>query len=152
MPVTVVKEFTFDAAHYLPGYEGACQNLHGHTYRLQVGFKGEVDEKTGMVIDFSQIKKQIGKLVNRLDHAYLNQIDFMYFPKEMPTAENMVVWLVNRIQTAPLDFVKQLEFVRLYETPTSYAEWKSSMKEQPRITIQGPSISREMIEETLNRR
>lgn len=147
MQVTVVKEFTFDAAHYLPGYEGACQNLHGHHYRLQVGFKGEVDKQTGMVLDFSQIKKQIGKLVDRLDHAYLNKVDLINFPKHMPTAENMVVWLVHRIKTAPLDFVEQLEFVRLYETPTSYAEWR---KEDKGYNWLG--IDQGELEETLKRR
>ena len=52
MKITVVKEFTFDAAHYLPGYNGKCNRPHGHTYRLQVGIEGEPDHSTGMVIDF----------------------------------------------------------------------------------------------------
>ena len=134
MQLTVVKEFTFDAAHYLPEYDGKCANLHGHTYTLQVGFKGDVNGETGMVVDFSQIKRQLGKLIDRLDHAYLNDVDLIDFPKYMPTAENMVIWLIHRIQTAPLDFVEQLEFVRLYETPTSYAEWR---KEEERYNWLG---------------
>lgn len=125
MKITVVKEFTFDAAHYLPEYDGPCRNLHGHTYRLQVGFTDAVNSKTGMVLDFSEIKKEIGKLVHHLDHRLLNHAhELNGFPCEMPTAENMVVWLISWLRKSSFPFADQLSFVRLYETPTSYAEWR----------------------------
>ena len=97
MEITVVKEFTFDAAHYLPNHPGKCQNTHGHTYRLQVGFTGPVDLETGMVVDFGYIKDMIKKrVVDLLDHRYLNLLNeeepiIPGFPYFRPTAENMVI-------------------------------------------------------------
>lgn len=125
MQITVVKEFTFDAAHHLPRYDGICSAVHGHRYRLLIGFKDTVHPITGMVIDFAVIKKQIGVLVDKLDHTDLNNVSFMDFPKNNPTAENMVVWIVRNIQASSLaEYANSLVFVRLYETPDNYAEWK----------------------------
>ena len=131
MEIMVVKEFTFDAAHYLPNHPGKCKNTHGHTYRLQVGFKGPIDLRTGVVIDSGEIKKIIKSgIIDLLDHCYLNLINDDYelipdFPCNLPTAENMVVWIVKNIQTIYWDDLTRLVLVRLYETPTSYAEWRA---------------------------
>lgn len=120
--VLVSKEFTFDAAHHLHDYEGKCKNLHGHTYRAVLGISGYTDER-GLVIDFSDIKeiwKQ--KIEIDLDHRYLNET----LPLMNTTAENIVVWIFEKLTDALLQEQKsndlRVEFVRLYETPTSYAE------------------------------
>ncbi|HEX3048027.1 MAG TPA: 6-carboxytetrahydropterin synthase, partial [Bacillota bacterium] len=47
-----MKQFTFDSAHYLPGYDGKCKNMHGHTWRVEVGIKGK-HLKNGILFDFS---------------------------------------------------------------------------------------------------
>ncbi|GAB2532305.1 6-carboxytetrahydropterin synthase QueD [Gracilibacillus alcaliphilus] len=118
--VMVSKEFTFDAAHHLHCYEGKCKNLHGHTYKVVFGISGFVDE-VGIVIDFGDIKKiWKEKIEVYLDHRYLNET----LPKMNTTAENMVVWIFEQMEKAlqeqPND--SRVEFVRLFETPTSYAE------------------------------
>ncbi|WP_138416053.1 6-carboxytetrahydropterin synthase QueD [Aquibacillus sediminis] len=118
--VLVSKEFTFDAAHHLHCYEGKCKNLHGHTYKVIFGISGYVDE-IGLVIDFGTIK-QIWKdqIEIHLDHRYLNET----LPAMNTTAENMVVWIYEKMEQA-LDAQPnecRVEFVKLYETPTSYAE------------------------------
>ncbi|QCR32320.1 6-carboxytetrahydropterin synthase QueD [Lysinibacillus sp. SGAir0095] len=120
--VLVSKEFTFDAAHHLHNYEGKCKNLHGHTYRAVLGISGYTDER-GLVIDFSDIKeiwKQ--KIEIDLDHRYLNET----LPLMNTTAENIVVWIYEKLQEALVEEQNstelRVEFVRLYETPTSYAE------------------------------
>lgn len=64
----------FDAAHSLPGYEGKCKNIHGHTYKVEVTVEGEIDEKTKFVIDYNDLKAIIEDLLNKLDHRYLNEI------------------------------------------------------------------------------
>lgn len=118
--VMVSKEFTFDAAHHLHCYEGKCKNLHGHTYKVIFGISGYTDE-IGLVIDFGDIKK-IWKddIEVHLDHRYLNDT----LPQMNTTAENMVVWIYEKMQESlrsyPNDY--RVEFVKLYETPTSYAE------------------------------
>lgn len=118
--VLISKEFTFDAAHHLHAYEGKCGNLHGHTYRVVFGISGTTGT-VGMVLDFSEIK-QIWKssIEPYLDHQYLNTS----LPKMNPTAENMVVWIYEQMDKALLRNARdaRVEFVRLYETPTSFAE------------------------------
>jgi 6-pyruvoyltetrahydropterin/6-carboxytetrahydropterin synthase len=121
--VLVSKEFTFDAAHHLHCYEGKCKNLHGHTYKVVFGISGFVDE-IGLVIDFGDIK-EIWKqeIETYLDHRYLNET----LPKMNTTAENMVVWIYEKMKESLNKRSEKyndlrVEFVRLYETPTSYAE------------------------------
>jgi len=123
--VLVSKEFTFDAAHHLHAYEGKCKNLHGHTYKVVFGISGHPDE-IGLVIDFADIK-QIWKehIEIYLDHRYLNEM----LPPMNTTAENMVVWIFEQMERqlgsdAYRDRYNgaRVEFVRLFETPTSSAE------------------------------
>jgi len=119
--VLVSKEFTFDAAHHLHCYEGKCKNLHGHTYKVVFGISGFTDE-IGLVIDFGDIKEIWKQEIEiHLDHRYLNET----LPKMNTTAENMVVWIyekmIESLNKRPENDAR-LEFVRLYETPTSYAE------------------------------
>lgn len=140
MEITVVKEFTFEAAHFLPGHPGKCANLHGHSYRLQVGVRGKVDSTTGMVMDFGKLKRLVEEIiVDHLDHRCLNVLEqdgegavphLPNFPRRHPTAELMVEWIVGSLN----DFFMRkwegliiLTFVRLYETTTSYAEWRSAL-------------------------
>lgn len=60
----VSKAFEFDSAHYLPGYDGKCANLHGHRWKIVVEFKGPILEN-GMVIDFTIIKQNVQPLITR---------------------------------------------------------------------------------------
>ncbi|MDO7907162.1 6-carboxytetrahydropterin synthase QueD [Paenibacillus sp. JX-17] len=123
--VLVSKEFTFDAAHHLHCYEGKCKNLHGHTYKVIFGISGMPGE-TGLTVDFGDIKDIWKKHIETyLDHQYLNES----LPAMNTTAENMVVWLYEQMETALQSepYASRVEggrteFVRLYETPTSYAE------------------------------
>jgi len=125
--ITVVKEFKFEAAHHLPGYDGLCANLHGHSYRLLAGVSGEINPNTGMVLDFKTLKKVVQPIIDLLDHSYLNKVDKDNFPCEMPTAENMVIWIVETLLNSVLEdeLNVDLELIRLYETDTSYAEWRA---------------------------
>ena len=80
----VLKEFEFDAAHYLPEYNGKCERLHGHTYKLVVKVEGTPD-KEGMVIDFIRLKNIVKEeVLSKLDHACLNDI------LKQPSAENII--------------------------------------------------------------
>ncbi|MDC3411957.1 6-carboxytetrahydropterin synthase QueD [Aquibacillus sp. 3ASR75-11] len=121
--VLVSKEFTFDAAHHLHCYEGKCTNLHGHTYRVVFGISGPPND-IGIVIDFKDMKEIWKEHIEiHLDHRYLNET----LPKMNTSAENMVVWLYEKMQEAleskPGHYsAARVEFVRLFETPTSYAE------------------------------
>lgn len=120
--VSVTKEFTFDSAHFLINYNGKCANLHGHTYKLQITVFGRLNEQ-GMVIDFNELKRVVSeKIIDDLDHKVINDV----FPYN-PTAENMVIHIFDVVKDYLLKNYKNkvfIEKVRLYETPTSYAEFK----------------------------
>jgi len=83
----------FDAAHYLPGYEGKCVNMHGHTWHVEVEIAGPVDHSTGMVIDFVKLKEAVNETIERLDHKLLNDIIIN------PTCENVAAWIWDRLTT-----------------------------------------------------
>jgi 6-pyruvoyltetrahydropterin/6-carboxytetrahydropterin synthase len=91
---------------------------------MQIGIKGVANPHTGMVVDFSEVKELVNqKIINKLDHSYLND----QLPYESPTAENMVIWIIERLYdlfAIEWEGKARLSFVRLYETPTSYAEWR----------------------------
>lgn len=119
--LTVTKIFKFEAAHWLPFYDGACHNLHGHSYKLEVTVTGKINENVenpqcGMIIDFSVLKGIVEeKIIRRFDHSNLN--DFF----ENPTAENMVEYFAESINMAlPTNIV--LVSIKLWETDSSYAE------------------------------
>jgi len=128
--VMVSKEFTFDAAHHLHCYEGKCKNLHGHTYKVVFGMSGFVND-IGLVIDFGDIKEiWKNEIEIYLDHRYLNET----LPKMNTSAENMVVWIYEKMSESLKNREDQydgarVEFVRLFETPTSYAEVKREWME-----------------------
>lgn len=117
------KIFEFDAAHELPYHQGKCKNLHGHRYRLLIEIGGTINElnlspECGMVMDYGKLKEIVEPLIiERMDHAYLNDI----LPN--PTAENMVVYIATFVKSL-LTVDLKLTKVVLWETPTSYAEWR----------------------------
>ena len=138
--IRITKEFKFEMAHALFGYDGLCKNIHGHSYRLWVTIIGNVLEeenhvKNGMVLDFSILKKIVKpEIVDKYDHSLvLNansphaNIDFSAFEKVFllpyqPTSENLVYDFVKVIkEKLPKNVV--LYKVILSETANSYAEW-----------------------------
>lgn len=121
--VEVTKEFTFDSSHQLLDYDGDCARLHGHTYKLQVTVKGAVNE-IGMVLDFKDLKKIVKEgMLTMFDHHYLNSK--MTFNT---TAENMVVYLFDLLTLALKDEHVEVTSVKLWETPTSFAEFRGECK------------------------
>jgi len=93
--VELVKDFRFEAAHYLPNVpEGhKCRRMHGHSFRGEVALRGEIDPKTGWIMDFADLKKVIDPIVVRLDHYLLNEIKGL----ENPTSEVLAMWLWNEL-------------------------------------------------------
>lgn len=113
--IIVSKSFEFSAAHKLPNYDGKCKNLHGHTFSLEVAVAGEIDEKTGMVIDFKNIKEIVNvEVIASLDHSFINDII------DNPTAENIIIWIWTRLSNK-----LKLFHLKLYESPTSYCMLRS---------------------------
>lgn len=112
------KTFSFDAAHKIPGYDGPCANIHGHSWTWELVVIGKIDPSTGMVMDFKKLK-EIGEGYNKiLDHKFLNDI------MRMPTAENIAKYLYQQIQYEMKIFPNiQLQEVNVWEQPTSKATY-----------------------------
>lgn len=143
--IRLTKEFSFESAHALWGYDGKCREVHGHSYRLFVTIKGEPisDEnnpKLGMVMDFGELKAIVAReITDRLDHSFVmrrteeaqalaksmgSQFANVVLVDYQPTCENMLADFATRIKTA-LPTGVTLHSLRLHETATSYAEWYS---------------------------
>jgi len=106
----IIKQFTFDAAHFVPSYHGKCEKLHGHTYKLAVKVEGRRDGE-GMVVDFARVKEVVQTRVLRdLDHSCLNDI----IP--VPTAENIAIYIWDKIAAALQGADYHLAEVEVWET------------------------------------
>ena len=92
----IYKEFSFDAAHFLPNVPKGhkCRQMHGHTYRVRIYVEGVVDEQLGWIIDFKVLKDTVKPVIDELDHVLLNNISGL----ENPTAENITIWLWKKIK------------------------------------------------------
>jgi 6-pyruvoyltetrahydropterin/6-carboxytetrahydropterin synthase len=142
--IRLTKEFTFEMAHVLGGYDGPCRNVHGHSYRLEVTVLGEPisdksNPKLGMVMDFGQLKSIVRRLVvDRFDHVLLVKSDSDLIehcnslalgkvePVDyQPTCENLLIHIAELISSELPPEVK-LHHLKLNETATSYAEWFAS--------------------------
>lgn len=77
----------FAAAHQLREYEGKCENLHGHNWKVEVYVTGNKLGKNGLLIDFKLIKNATQKILNELDHKFLNELDA--FKTINPSSENI---------------------------------------------------------------
>lgn len=132
--VRIFKKFTFEAAHQLIGYDGGCANVHGHSYKLVVGLKGEtiVDgPNSGFLLDFRELKAKVKRLfLDDWDHSFLaegnepvlqalqasgSSVTLLGF---RPTAENMCCHILKLLLEDDLP----VESVKLWETATSWAE------------------------------
>ena len=86
----------FSAAHRLIEYEGACQNLHGHNWKVRIGIFCETTDNIGMTIDYGIVKKALSEIMTLLDHKYLNE--FSPFIMENPTSENIAKFIFDEMQ------------------------------------------------------
>lgn len=140
--IRITKEFKFEMAHALMGYDGPCRNIHGHSYELKVTLAGkpisdESNPKLGMVMDFGELKKIVRKaVVDEFDHALVlnskmpvvlidelkENFERIIMVDYQPTSELMIIDFAERIQKLLPENVK-LKYLLLRETVTSYAEW-----------------------------
>lgn len=124
----------FSAAHRLArpdlSYEENCKiygkcarpNGHGHNYHLEVTIQGEIDPRTGMIVDLAACQNVIDNIVvEPFDHTFLNK-DVPYFAEVVPTAENIAVYIRDRLQQPIHDLGAQLYRIKLIESPNNSCE------------------------------
>lgn len=138
--IRITREFSFEGAHALGGYDGKCCHIHGHSYRMAVTVSGNPIEddnspKKGMVLDFTDLKKIVnGNIIDKFDHALVMKegallaedigrvygnvvtVDFQ------PTSEMLVIHFADIVKSLLPEGI-QLHSIKLWETEKSCAEW-----------------------------
>ncbi|MCX7927646.1 MAG: 6-carboxytetrahydropterin synthase QueD [Candidatus Omnitrophica bacterium] len=113
----VKVESSFSAAHNLRAYKGKCEALHGHNWKIEVVAQSKELDNTGMVIDFSVLKKELQRILKQFDHAYLNKIT--PFTKINPTSENIAVFIYKQLKKS----IPEVCAVTVWESPSSSATY-----------------------------
>ena len=117
----VTKEDMISASHHLRNYQGKCEHVHGHNWKIKVTVEGEKLDDGGMLVDFHQIKNSMKQVLERLDHKDLNEIP--PFTEKEPSAENIARYIcieVGKLINTANAKVKQVE---VWETPSSCATY-----------------------------
>ncbi len=113
MEAELIKTFRFEAAHTLASAPDGhkCRRLHGHSYKIDIHITGQVDPKTGWVVDFGQIKQAVEPLLDQLDHRFLDEIEGL----ANSTAEMLAKYLWDKIKVD----LPQLSAISVWESDTS---------------------------------
>lgn len=113
-------ETEFSAAHNLRGYEGLCENLHGHNWRVETTVRSPLLNDLGMVMDFRDLKAALNAIMETLDHKYLN--DIPPFDKENPTTERLARHICETL-AAQLPEHVEVARVTIWESARSCAAY-----------------------------
>ncbi len=117
----VVAQAFFSSAHCLRGYEGPCEALHGHNWKVTVSVQSETLDELGMVIDFKILKQELNKIIDRLDHTYLNEL--VPFDTVNPSSENMARYIFQELKKTIDDDRKRVSEVSVWESEGSMATY-----------------------------
>ena len=114
--LTVKSEF--EAAHRIENYPGKCERLHGHNWIVEAIVQGDTLNELGILIDFKILKDELNKVLDELDHQYLNELEI--FAKKNPTAEIIAKEIFDKLSTAEIfRGTTKLKGVKVYESPKS---------------------------------
>lgn len=114
----------FSSAHALRGYNGKCENVHGHNWQIELIVSSDILNETGLVIDFKLLKRYLNEILEMLDHKFINETEF--FKVVNPSAENIAKFIYEEFEEKLISikhygiFVKR---VNVYETASSMASY-----------------------------
>jgi 6-pyruvoyltetrahydropterin/6-carboxytetrahydropterin synthase len=111
----IIVEKNFDSAHYLRGYKGKCENVHGHRYTVRVRLKAAKLNEIGLAYDFTDIKRYLVEIIARFDHTLLNEI--APFDKINPSAENIAATIYQELKEKLSQEPVTITAVEAWETP-----------------------------------
>jgi len=105
----------FDAAHFLRGYRGKCEALHGHRFRVVVKIKCSGINDIGIAYDFTDLKHHLGEIIDRFDHTSLN--DVPPFDKINPSSENIAATIYDELKPKLAGVPVSIASVEVWESP-----------------------------------
>lgn len=111
----------FDAAHYLRGYGGKCESLHGHRFEVVVNVRARQTDEAGMAYDFTRLKQHLGDVIGHFDHTCLNEVP--PFDTMNPSSENIASTVYHELESVFTDTGAWLHSVQVWESPTSAATY-----------------------------
>ncbi len=116
---SIFKDYTFAAAHHIPGHPGKCRHLHGHTYRVRVHLEADQLNEIGMVIDFVELKRVLREVAGPFDHSVIN--DIPPFDERSPTAELLSEHIFSGVRQRLEDGRVRVRRVEVWESDSSCA-------------------------------
>jgi 6-pyruvoyltetrahydropterin/6-carboxytetrahydropterin synthase len=120
----VAVEQTFAAGHALRNYKGKCENVHGHNFKVRVVIEGEKLDETGLLVDFLDVKAAMQKIIDRLDHVFLN--DVAPFDVKNPSAENIAEYFYQEMARSLRETVPvRIRDVKVWETEVQSATYRA---------------------------
>lgn len=111
----------FAAAHNLINYQGDCENLHGHNWKVDVTVKARDLDKAGLAVDFKVLKKETNQVLDLLDHKYLNEVK--PFDRLSPSSENISRFIYEQLGAALNDGNIQVERITVWESDNACASY-----------------------------
>ena len=134
----IATEFRWEMGHRLPNHKGECKNIHGHSYKMIIELSGELDAKSGMIVDFYDLGLIVKPIVKKFDHSFLvykkdtKLLNFLaenkmkkvvtdYYGTVENICNNFIDLIVKGIKKSKLNNIYSIT-VKIYETPNSYAE------------------------------
>lgn len=112
---------TFSGAHFLKGYQGKCEELHGHNWKIEATAEAKNLDKTGLSIDFKKLKENLSTVLKGLDHTCLNELT--YFNQNNPSAENIAKFIYEKLAKLVNNKIARLKKISVWETENSCASY-----------------------------
>jgi 6-pyruvoyltetrahydropterin/6-carboxytetrahydropterin synthase len=118
---TLRVEMNFASAHQLREYQGRCENLHGHSWKVQVSVTAQKLNEIGLAMDFTELKRITKEIVGPLDHTCLNSL--APFTDINPSSENIARWIFNSMKDKLTVYEVKLKYVTVWESDTASATY-----------------------------
>jgi len=119
---TIAIEQHFDAAHFLRGYQGKCEALHGHRYKVVARVDASELNDIGLAYDFTLLKQHLGEIMSRFDHTCLN--DVPPFDEINPSSENIAVTVYQELKPKLAGEPVTIASIEVWETPQSWVTYR----------------------------
>ena len=117
----IAVESSFSAAHFLRGYQGKCENLHGHRFKVVARLRFSKLNEIGLAYDFTDLKKQLGEIIEKYDHCCLNEVK--PFDGINPSSENIAATIYRQL-SAKIPADGAIDSIEVWESPESCAVYK----------------------------
>lgn len=112
----------FAAAHQLRMVASKCENLHGHNWKIEVCVRGKALDQSGVVMDFGVIKAHVREIIQRLDHCFLNELEW-FSGQQPPSSENIARFIAEQLAEQLADAPVQVASVSAWESDDACATY-----------------------------